>query len=302
LILFPEIEAASAVAAKHLQGGLIIKKLLLLLIFPLLLCLSSCGKLPVEAVGGEPPSESQSVNEKAPPSPTPQKKPSPTPSPSLMPTPTQSPTPSPSPAIKTLDDVFTYNGLVDIEELDPRIGIDCRYATANNFASMVFHPFSLALMQKEVAEMFMKAQDLAWEQGYRLRVYDAYRPLLVQRQMFEATTTGPGIFVAAPTKSARHCMGMAIDCGLSAMDGTEIAMPAPYNEFSEKGYAYYTGGSPEETAHLKLLQSIMTEVGFIIYNMEWWHFTAPNTKGLVAMDMPFQEFVDKRSEYYASLE
>jgi D-alanyl-D-alanine dipeptidase len=212
------------------------------------------------------------------------------------------PTPTPPPAIRNFDTIFVYNGLVDIRELDPRIIIDLRYATTNNFASKVFHPFPLALMRVETAKMFIKAQNLAWSQGYRLRIYDSYRPLLVQRQLFEANASGSALFVAAPSENEKHSIGLAIDCGLSYMDGEEVEMPSPYNEFTQRAYATYSGGSVEATANRELLKRIMTEVGFSVYSKEWWHYNAPNPQRLKALDMPFQEFVDKRAEYYAGLE
>ncbi|MDR2750003.1 MAG: hypothetical protein LBC41_05025, partial [Clostridiales bacterium] len=179
------------------------KSLLLVL---LLILLAGCGQssLPpqdVETLAAEAasptPSETPTPSPLPSPSPSPTLTPTPTPTPSETPTPTPTPSPTEAPQmgiltassvkeIKTLDTVFTYNGFLDIEELDPTIIIDSRYATTNNFAGKVFHPFPLALVRKEVAEMLLEAQEVALDLGYKIRIYDAYRPLFVQRQLFEA--------------------------------------------------------------------------------------------------------------------
>jgi D-alanyl-D-alanine dipeptidase len=227
---------------------------------------------------------------------------SPSPSPTLppisavTPSPTPASTPSPTPAPKTLDDVFEYHGLVDIAELDPRIVLDIRYATVDNFTHVQQYPFPLALMQKEVAAMFMKAQDIAEKDGYRLRIYDSYRPLSIQQSLFDSTPPELSLFVARPSKNEKHSMGLAIDCGLSDMDGAEIEMPSGFDEFNPSAYIDFKGSDDEKLASRDYLISLMTSQGFTVYSKEWWHYNAPNANSLSAMDISFEEFCAKREE------
>lgn len=66
--------------------------------------------------------------------------------------------------------------LVDLAEFDPRLRLDIRYATANNFMSVAMYPVARALLQRPAAEALRRAHDRLQAQGYGLIVLDAYRP------------------------------------------------------------------------------------------------------------------------------
>jgi D-alanyl-D-alanine dipeptidase len=201
---------------------------------------------------------------------------------------------------RALKDVFDYNGLVDLMEIDPTFDLDIRYATENNFTRTVHYPFPMALMQKEAAAMLLKAQKIANEDGFKIRIYDAYRPLSVQRSLYEATPPQLKAFVAKPSKTAKHSIGISIDCGLSDMDGNELDMPSEFDDFSEKAYGDYIGGTAEQEKNRAYLINLMESCGFAPLSIEWWHFNAPNPKGISAMDISFEEFQFLRDEFYKS--
>ena len=202
--------------------------------------------------------------------------------------------PTPSPAPKSIDEVFAYAGMLDITELDDSIVLDLRYATTNNFTGVQHYEFPLALMHKDAAAAFLKAHNLAKADGYLLRIYDSYRPLSVQRSLYESTPPHLYAFVAAPSKNEKHSMGLAIDCGLSDLEGNEIPMPSGFDEFNESAYVGYTGGTAEEQANRDYLIQLMERCGFTVYAKEWWHFSFPNPAGLEAQDISFGEFVALR--------
>jgi D-alanyl-D-alanine dipeptidase len=200
------------------------------------------------------------------------------------------------PPLRTVEDVFDYNGLIDISELNTDIVLDIRYATAANFTGVQQYEFPLALMQKEVAVMLLKAQELALRDGFLLRIYDAYRPLSVQQSLYDATPAHLREFVAKPTKTARHCIGVAIDCGLSDLDGNEVIMPSAFDEFAPSAYADYSGGTAEQRKNRDYLIDLMQSCGFSVYSKEWWHYNAPVPDGAEAMDISCAEFDALRKE------
>jgi D-alanyl-D-alanine dipeptidase len=203
-----------------------------------------------------------------------------------------------APILRTLDNIFDYHGLIDITELSSDFVLDIRYATVNNFTGIQQYPFPLALMQKDVAVMLLQAQEKAMRDGFRIRIYDAYRPLSVQGSLYDSTPPELRMYVAKPSSNERHGIGIAIDCGLSDMVGNEIEMPSEFDEFNESAHIDYTGGTLEQRQNRDYLINLMHSCGFTVYNKEWWHFSAPNTNGLYAMDISFDEFVQLRELSY----
>ena len=64
-------------------------------------------------------------------------------------------------------------------------------------------------------------------------------------------------------------------------------MPSPYDDFTEKAYRSYTGGTAEETANRAVLERIMVAEGFIPLANEWWHFDWRDWALFPIMDQPF---------------
>src|SRR5690554_949454 len=130
-------------------------------------------------------------------------------------------------------------GLVLLEDLDDTFIIELRYATANNFIGKPVYPVAVCAIRRETGEKLVRAHEIFKERGYRLKVWDAYRPLHVQRRLFEACPIDD--FVAKPPDKPitsgfrpRHNNGMAVDVTLVDENGNELEMPSGFDEFSEK--------------------------------------------------------------------
>ncbi len=217
------------------------------------------------------------------------------PTPSTAPTPTPSATPSatpnpPSSPPPTLDTTFTYYGLVNLAVLDPTFVVDLRYATDNNFTGTAHYEIVLPLAHKDMAKMLLEAQAYFAKDGYALKLYDTYRPLPVQKQLYDATPAALKRFVAKPSKNALHCKGLAVDCTLVTADGEELPMPSAYDEFTERASVQYTGGTKEERDNRDYLIAGMKQCGFSVYSKEWWHFTAPNPSEYPLLSISLTEF------------
>jgi len=163
--------------------------------------------------------------------------------------------------------------LVELSSLDPTIRYDIRYATANNFMQSVFYREPHAFMQRPAAEAVVRAHRALSEYGLGLLIHDAYRPWYVTKMFFDATPEDQKVFVADPANGSRHNRGAAVDLTLYDLaTGEPIQMVGGYDEFSERSYPDYVGGTSLQRWHRDLLRKAMEAEGFTIYEFEWWHF------------------------------
>lgn len=185
---------------------------------------------------------------------------------------------------------FRTPDLVDLSTLDGELKLDIRYASTNNFMGAAFYDRACAFLQRPAAEALEKAAaDLA-EKGYGIIVYDGYRPWFVTKMFWEATPDSLRHFVAPPQDGSRHNRGAAVDVGLYDLrSGEPVAMPSGYDEFTERAYANYAGGSDQARCYRDLLRSVMEDHGFIIYPYEWWHFDHEDWREYPIMNRSFDE-------------
>jgi CubicO group peptidase (beta-lactamase class C family)/D-alanyl-D-alanine dipeptidase len=163
--------------------------------------------------------------------------------------------------------------LVELVTLDPTIKLDIRYATENNFMGTVFYDEARAFMQRPAAEAVVRAHQSLKEKGYGLLIHDAYRPWYVTKMFWEATPIDQKRFVANPDLGSRHNRGCAVDLTLYDLkSGKAVPMVSGYDEFSERAYPNYAGGTSRQRWHRQLLRSAMEHEGFEVYEYEWWHF------------------------------
>jgi D-alanyl-D-alanine dipeptidase len=178
--------------------------------------------------------------------------------------------------------------LVEIHAVHPRILVELRYATSDNFMKEVLYPGRVrALLRPPVAAKLARVQESLEKRGLGLKIYDAYRPLSVQKKMW-ARVPIEG-FVANPAKGSNHNRGAAVDLTLVDADGRELPMPSGYDEFSERAHRRYAGGTEQERANRKILEEAMEAAGFRGLETEWWHFDDPDAKNYPVLDEPFEK-------------
>jgi len=184
--------------------------------------------------------------------------------------------------------VKLIDSLIDIQTINPSIQVDLKYASSDNFMHMrLYERISRAFLQKDVALRLSKVQELLekMKPGYRLLVYDAVRPVSVQRKMWNALDTIPiverGKFVSNPDNRSLHNLGAAVDLtiiddnlspldmGAGYDDIRKIAYPILEKEFLAKGELTQT-----QVANRELLRQVMKSQGFRPLDTEWWHFNA----------------------------
>jgi len=163
--------------------------------------------------------------------------------------------------------------LVELRTLDPSIRYDIRYAGSNNFMGVPFYESEHAFMQRPAAEAVVRVHRNLKKRGYGLVIFDAYRPWAVTKMFWDATPASMKDFVADPSQGSRHNRGCAVDVTLYDLaTGRPIEMVSGYDEFTERAYPWYQGGTTLRRWHRDLLRSAMEAEGFSVYEYEWWHF------------------------------
>jgi len=185
---------------------------------------------------------------------------------------------------------FRQSDLVELVEVDPTIHLDIRYATANNFTGQPVYRQARAFLQRPAAEALARVSANLREQGYGLVVFDGYRPWSVTRHFWDITPPDERDFVADPKKGSRHNRGCAVDLTLYDLaTGKEVPMPSGYDDFTERAYPDYAGGTAEERANRETLRRAMETEGFTVYKYEWWHFDYRDWRQYPILDIPFEK-------------
>jgi D-alanyl-D-alanine dipeptidase len=168
---------------------------------------------------------------------------------------------------------FRAPDLVELAPLDSTIHLDIRYASDRNFLGTPVYTEARAFLQRPAAEALLRVQRALAAQGYGLLIHDAYRPWYVTKIFWDATPADKHAFVADPSKGSKHNRGCAVDLSLyDRRTGMPVTMPSTYDEFSDRAYPTYKGGSDAERARRDLLRSAMEREGFSVASNEWWHF------------------------------
>lgn len=199
------------------------------------------------------------------------------------------------------DSMMRQYGLVDIRLLDSDILVDLKYSTTDNFVGEdMYRDLEVAYLEAAFAERVVDAQRILKSRHpeYTLLIYDAARPISVQRYMRSVVEDTPfRDFVADGSRGGRHNYGVAVDLTIATNDGSPLDMGAGFDDFSEaasvKGtpdtddirtrtidiYRSYVNGladrniiSFEAAQNRILLLEVMCAADLVPYRREWWHF------------------------------
>lgn len=175
--------------------------------------------------------------------------------------------------------------LIDAKKYDFSLLLDIRYATKNNFTHETVYPLARCVLRKSVVQALSKVQTALKMQGFKLKIFDCYRPLSVQKKFWELVPDER--YVANPQKGSRHNRGAAVDLTLVQLDGKDVEMPSEYDDFSLKAHRSYGGLSKIAKKHRELLEKAMTAEGFTGLDTEWWHFDFQGWEKYPIEDIPF---------------
>jgi D-alanyl-D-alanine dipeptidase len=177
--------------------------------------------------------------------------------------------------------------LVPLETVQPPCLPEVRYATRHNFTGRVLYPLPRVFLHRDTAHALGRVQRDLQKRGLGLKVWDAYRPLGVQRTMWNLIRDER--YVSNPAKNqGRHTRGTAVDVTLVDKLGRELPMPSDFDDFSERAHRDYRGATAEQRRHRQLLESVMQKHGFTGYPTEWWHFDLEHWEKYPPLDIPIE--------------
>jgi serine beta-lactamase-like protein LACTB len=185
---------------------------------------------------------------------------------------------------------FRKPDLIEVTALEPGTKLDIRYATANNFLGAPFYTSAKAYLQRPAAEALVRVHKKLAARGYGLLVYDGYRPWYVTKMFWDATPEKFRMFVADPQKGSRHNRGCAVDLTLYDLkSGKAVDMVGGYDEFSDRSYPDYLGGTSRQRWHRDLLRRSMEAEGFTVYEAEWWHYDYRDWRAYPILNRTFKQ-------------
>jgi D-alanyl-D-alanine dipeptidase len=161
---------------------------------------------------------------------------------------------------------------------DEKILIDyAPYATKDNFCHQQLYSHTFFYTHRDTHKNLLKASEIAHEKGFRLRIWDAYRPFEVQAFMAdkfpEHVKNG---FVSNPNEDvATHVRAIAIDLTLVDKNDKELDMGTDFDDMSEQsnhGSSAISENNKIAEKNRQILAEIMQKAGFEIYKNEWWHY------------------------------
>lgn len=175
---------------------------------------------------------------------------------------------------RSRDPLLAKAGLIRIDEVDRSIAIDLRYTRESAIAGRPLYQAGMpALLRPETAVRLKRANDFLKLRGYRIQVWDAYRPPAAQLILWDASGHDDR-YVANPyNKPSQHSCGTAVDVTLVTKSGQAVEMPTGFDAFTPMAAAGFRHPDPEVQARKELLQRAMRQAGFFRLPNEWWHFT-----------------------------
>ena len=151
----------------------------------------------------------------------------------------------------------------------------------------------IAYLTKEAADSLRAVSDDVKAMGYRLKIFDAYRPQCavdhfvrwskeasdtLMKRYFYPDIDKPRLFEEGYiAKKSRHSTGSTVDLTLFDMNTEkEVDMGSPFDWLGEESHPDYAEVTPEQHRNRMILKDAMLRHGFRSITTEWWHFTLKN--------------------------
>ena len=159
---------------------------------------------------------------------------------------------------------------VNLKDYSSDFVYDMKYATTDNFLKAKVYDCAECFLRLKTVNALIVANKKFIKKGYRIKLFDCYRPLDIQKRMWEIVSNPE--YVANPAKGSIHNRGGAVDITLVDQSGKELKMGTNFDFFGKEASHNYTDFSAEILNNRKYLKSVMIESGFNSFDSEWWHY------------------------------
>lgn len=203
---------------------------------------------------------------------------------------------------KQTDPTMDRSDFVVITDVIPDAILEIRYYSTYNFVGERIDGYEapIAMMTRQAADSLKVVNDELKAQGYRLKIWDAYRPQRAVNHFIRwaenlQDTAMKAVFYPMVDKSllfeqkyimsrSGHSRGSTVDLTLiDAATGKELDMGSPFDWFGIESHPDYMGGPLKEDGkwgriykNRRILWDAMLGHGFTMIDSEWWHFTLVN--------------------------
>ena len=168
---------------------------------------------------------------------------------------------------------------VNLKDYSKDFIYDMKYATTDNFLNAQVYDCAECFLRLKTVNALIEANKSFADLGLRIKLFDCYRPLDVQKKMW--TIVSNPKYVANPAKGSIHNKGGAVDISLVDWSEKELDMGTKFDFFGEEASHNYLNLSKTILENRKLLKTIMLAAKFNSFDSEWWHYnlqTALNDK------------------------
>jgi D-alanyl-D-alanine dipeptidase len=165
---------------------------------------------------------------------------------------------------------------VNLKDYSSDFIYNMKYATADNFLKTKVYDCEACYLRYKTVKALIKANEKFIKKGYKIMLFDCYRPLDIQKKMWQIVSN-PN-YVADPKKGSIHNRGGAVDITLVDSTGVAINMGTPFDFFGIEASHDYENLPEEVKENRRLLRKIMTRSGFRIFESEWWHYNLKNAR------------------------
>lgn len=172
------------------------------------------------------------------------------------------------------DAAISDTTFVNLKDYSTDFVYDMKYATEDNFLKAKVYDCAECFLRLKTVKALVKANKKFIRKGYRIQLFDCYRPLDIQKRMWQIVSNPE--YVADPAKGSIHNRGGAVDITLVDSNGIALDMGTPFDFFGPEAGHYFENLSDEVKQNRVLLKKIMQKSGFIPFNSEWWHYNLKN--------------------------
>ena len=162
------------------------------------------------------------------------------------------------------------NAFVNLRNYSRDFVFDMKYATTDNFLKEKVYPCDECFLRVKTVKALLAANKSFLEKGFRIKLYDCYRPKSIQKKMWKLVPDAN--FVANPKKGSIHNRGGAVDISLVDSLDVEVNMGTKFDFFGDEASHNYQNLSPEILSSRKFLKEIMLQNKFKSFDSEWWHY------------------------------
>jgi D-alanyl-D-alanine dipeptidase len=170
--------------------------------------------------------------------------------------------------------VISDTTFVNLKDYSADFVYDMKYATEDNFLKAKVYDCAECFLRLQTVKALVKANAKFMRKGYRIQLFDCYRPLDIQKRMWQIVSNPE--YVADPAKGSIHNRGGAVDITLVDTNGKALDMGTPFDFFGPEASHNFDNLPDEVKKNRVLLKRIMQQNGFISFDSEWWHYNLQN--------------------------